>query len=493
MKITSSNEYLNNLTAWAEEKAKQFIMTGKTGPVNVGDGNKYYGPSGRFSKKAKKTRKQNKPWTKERQYIPSYWAGYYDRTAFYIRDFVHQAKGAEILGYHEENYSMMKSFVSLASEETGRYAPWALNFDGSVYYLDTPNYKRFVREILSQYEMVETICNLYLMTGDERYLRKEFTDYCENILGVFTVSRDSDKNGVPEGVGNIWEGSSSYNESGISFRESGDCIAALYKALESYAQLSGKKEYEDRAKALKNYFNNEWSTAPDGGYVFGIDKNGKKHYRWTKSVRGIIGAETCFIMPIKQLTEPGERNDRLLREIDERAKDPKTAMPNIESYTYLPDVFFPYYKAENAWYWMKYIGDRKDVRHVKASQGNNGDYPEISFTLISSAVCGLLGFSSDLPNGIVSTFPCLPDCIEDIAVSDLNIGGCTFDISVSDRRTFKNRSEREILWKCVYEGDMNALFVDGKETACAHETVNGVKRSYVTVKVLPNASAEVRR
>lgn len=215
--------------------------------------------------------------------------------------------------------------------------------------------------------------------------------------------------------------------------------------LKSLGKADKAKEYEKRAGTLKDYFNNEWSVCSDGGYVFGVDKKGKKYSKWTKNVLGIIGAETCFFMPLKELTEDGERNDRLLDEIHTRASDEKTCMPNIESYTYLPQVFFNYKQADRGWYWMKFIGDRKDKPHVKASQGNNGDYPEVSFTLISSAIQGILGFSSDAVSGKIYLSPNLPKDIPDIRVNDLLFGEYTVDITVDGEKiTLVNKSEKTL-------------------------------------------------
>ena len=131
MELISSNSDLTQWMAWAQQKAASFVMTGQSGPVNRGDGGKWYGPSGRFSNRSRVIRRPNRQWAQPKDYLPSYWAGYHDRTAFYIRDFVHQAAGAEYLGYHEENYQMMRCFVEGACADTGWYAPWALNFDGS--------------------------------------------------------------------------------------------------------------------------------------------------------------------------------------------------------------------------------------------------------------------------------------------------------------------------------------------------------------------------
>lgn len=508
MKLNSTNRYLTELADWAQKKAAKFVMTGiKEGPVNRGDGDKWYGPSRRFSTRSRTARKQGPAWTIPQDYIPSYWAGYHDRTAFYIRDFVHQAPGAELLGYHEENYHMLNAFVAGACAQTDWYAPWALNFDGSIYYMDSPSRRRFVRELTSQYELVEMIARLYQMTGDPRYTEPRMLDFAERILGSFTGERDGivlhEKNGIPEGQGNIWLGSASYNESGVVLAESGDCIAALYAALRAYGGLCaalGRDQraemYLRRAAELRTYFNEVWSIPPDEtgcGYVFGIGLNGKKYWKWEKSRRGITGAETCFFMPFKLLTEPGERNDRLLNYIDRMDSDSRTASENIESFTYLPQVFFPYRQAERAWKWMKYIGDRRSQPHVRVSQGLNEDYPELSFTMIDAIIEGLLGLHTDVQSGTISTCPCLPGEIPDLAVTGIRLGSLCVDVRLPDIRSaeLNNRSEQSVTWKCMFAGDFERMSVRNQIVNPGQENVNGVQCSAITVQVAPQETVRI--
>ena len=66
--------------AWAIGKIPGYVQTGKTGLVDEDENH----PEG----------------TGTAAYIPSYWAGYHHRTAFYGRDFAHQATGAQIAGLH---------------------------------------------------------------------------------------------------------------------------------------------------------------------------------------------------------------------------------------------------------------------------------------------------------------------------------------------------------------------------------------------------------
>lgn len=504
MEFSSSNKYAEDLLNWAKQKAGTFVMTGKTDmPVNKGDGGKWYGPSRFFFQRSHVIKKPNQSWAQPKDCMPCYWAGYHDRTAFYIRDFVHQAPGAEYLGFHEENCQMLRCFAEGAAEEIGWYAPWAFNFDGSVYYMDTPNHKRFVRILAAQYELVETIGKLYFLSGDRRCLDRRMLEFCKRILNELTEEHISEKTpgrpAIPCGRGNIWLGSAGYNESGKGMAESGDSIGALYRALLAYGGLceatgssAEAKDCFQRAEELKSYFNRVWSVPPEGdGYVFGVDLKGRKHMRWVKSSKGINGAESCFFIPMKLLTEPGAQNDGLLDYIDEMADGIETGMPNIESYTYLPQVFFPYHRAERAWYWMKYIGDRRFLPHVHKSQGLNEDYPELSFTMVSCAVEGLFGVHVNVPSCRIETCPCLPKEIPDLAVRSLRAGEYTLDIRCADNTAeLVNRSEKPIVWKCAFAGEYSGITVCGEAVPTQNETVNGVEHIFCECTVQPGGSAD---
>ena len=135
-------------------------------------------------------------------YIPSYWAGYYDRTAFYSRDFVHQVIGAHMGGLDEENYSMFKAFVKGATKERKWYTPWAFNFDGTPHTIDFKHDDYFVREVPVQFELVEKAYRQYLWSGDSRYLYDEdFWNFYTKVMTEFITLHDTNNNGIAEGSG----------------------------------------------------------------------------------------------------------------------------------------------------------------------------------------------------------------------------------------------------------------------------------------------------
>lgn len=459
MKLESSNAFLQSAFEWAVQKTKIFVVTGtKNGAVNKGEGNKWYGPD-------KKTiRFPYKKWAKPQDYKPAFWAGYFDRTAYYIRDFVHQATGAYLVGLEDEIYNMFYTFVSNASEKTGWFAPWAFNFDNSIYYMDTPNYKKFVREIPAQFELVEKAYHLYLWSGDSRYIENDVIfNFIEKIMTVFIDHLDGvvlkEKNGIPEGFGDIFKISSTYNERGFHAAEAGDSIAAMYQAILAYAKIleirgdtqKSKAQFE-RAEQLKEYFNHDWSVV-DGSdmYAYAVDNKGKKHYKWYKKKSEIHGGASLLFIPMKQITYKGKRNNKLLDYIFEKEFDESTREDNIESLTYLPDVFFPYHQNDRAWFWMKHIISQKDLPHEHKSQGTNGDYPEISFTFISQVVEGLMGVCPDASSGEIITCPHFPKDIEDMKLHNLKFGAYSVDIYLEkNKAVLKNNSKKAIIWKCQF-------------------------------------------
>ena len=439
MKIKSDNIFLEENFNWAVDKTKQFVVTGtKNGDINKGDGNKWYGPDEQVISSP------TEPWAMPKDYGAAFWAGYYDRTAYYIRDFVHQAVSAVILGLYDEVYQMYYTLVSNANETTGWYAPWAFNFDHTIYYMDTPNLKHFVREITSQFELVELGYTLYLWTGDRRYIDDEkIALFADKIMGDFIDNQDgiifSEKNGIPEGKGDIWQGSATYNERGFYAVEAGDSIAAMYAAMISYSKilrLRGDIHQADfqqnRAEQLRKYFNEEWSVVKGSDmFCYAIDSKNKKHYKWTKRFGKLCGAETLEFIPLKNLSYDNERNDKLLDYIFEMQTNKRTMSNNIESLTYMPDLYFANNQPERAWHFMKYIMSKKDLPHEHKTQGTNGDYPEISFTFVSQVITGIMGIGVDDESGVLTAKPNLPNEIHSIHLYDFECRGKVYDIEIS--------------------------------------------------------------
>jgi hypothetical protein len=476
--LKSDNQLLEEAFNWAVNKTGQFVMTGKHGYVN---------------------KDENRPTgTGEADYMPSYWAGYYDRTAFYGRDFVHQAVGAQIVGLKDENLNMFKTFAENATEARKWYTLWAFNFDGTPHTIDYVNDDYFVREVPAQFELVEKAYKQYLWTGDERYINDPVMwNFYTRVMTDYIALHDTNGNGIAEGTARgIFQGSCSYNErGGEPIIEAGDGIGSQYQATLAYAaMLEARGENEaaaqwyEKAAELKRYFNEEWSvynSDAEGRYARGLTAQGVKY--------NDFGKENSWFMPMKLITEPGERNDAYLDYISERLADGIGTGPdvpnNIEAYTYIPDTYFPYNRSEDAWKWMKYIINRKDLPHERPSQGTNGDYPEISYTFVSQTMEGLMGVEANAPRHMVATASRLPGEIGWAEADYIMMGEHILNIRHNGltESTLENTADEGLTWEARFYGDYNAVLVDGRAVRASHKDINGVTVSYALIPVEPGA------
>ncbi|MEU8108978.1 hypothetical protein AB0C18_35250 [Nonomuraea muscovyensis] len=379
MQLDSGHDELVAMFAWARDRALRWAHPGGTrGPVNVDERHPY--------------------GTGEGLYLPSYWAGYAHRSGFYARDFVHQAAGAHLLGLSEANLAMLRCFAASATEEHGHRPVWAFNFDGSYLSIDYRAPDEFVREVPAVFELVECVAELYRWTGDRAYVHDPaLHDYCANAIALPATG---------QGTG-IFEGTASYNElSGEPLAVAGDGIAAQYAAHLAMAELARARgddgeRFEALAAKLRRHYEQKWNGAR--GFTF----DGRPVTGW--------GAENSWFMPLKGLRD----DPAYLDYIDAQASGPKRPK-NVEAWTYLPDVFFRHDRPQTAWRWMREIFHARIAQHVAG--GLNGDYPEVSFTLVSQVVEGLLGVRPNAPENALTTVSRLPAEIGWVAVSGIPIG-----------------------------------------------------------------------
>ncbi len=205
-----------------------------------------------------------------------------------------------------------------------------------------------------------------------------------------------------------------------------------------------------------------------------------------------------WFIPMKLITEPGTRNDKYLDYISEKLGNGINTTPeaprNIEAYTYIPDTYFPYNRNEEAWKWMKYILSVRDDDHERPSQGTNGDYPEISFTLVSQTVEGMMGIEANAPDKSVVTAPRLPKDVDWIKIDNLEMG--EYELSINhnglDMTTLTNNSSKNLKWEARFYGDYDYIVVEGKKFKAKKKEVNGELVSYRDVSVKKNDTVDVK-
>lgn len=477
--IHTSHQNLAQAFQWAVEKALSHVQTGKSGVVDrweKGDGT---GPVA---------------------YLPCYWGGYNFRSAFYSRDICHQVVGGHLLNLDIENYTMLGEFAKTATAERKWYPLWALNFDGSPFKLDYRSDTDFVREVPAAFELVEKAYQLYRWTGDKQYLQDEtLWNYYTHIVNEFIEWHDQRQpNGVAEGdgSGDIFRGVATYNEGrGIPLVEAGDGIACQFRALEAFAWMAKARgevvrfrEYAQRAENLKNYFNTQWSVKPGTKrLVRGYNRHGEALTNW--------GKENSWFMLLKNIAEPGARTEKYLDFVNKSARSKKGRPVNIEARSYLPETFFNNHRNKEGWQWLKDMIEHIDLRFPVDQTTGHGNYPEISFVIISNVVEGLMGVLPDAPDRQISTLSRLPGEIPDLTVNNISVGAALFSVShlgTNQSVLCYQSGVGTYRWQARFYGHHPMIRVNGNTLKAQHQHWNGAYISYVEVEVKPGEIIQVK-
>jgi len=467
--IVSSNEELTIAFEWAKKKSLSYVNTGKRGIVNKSESSE---GNGNFV------------------YEPSYCAGYPYRSAYYIRDYCHQMSGAHLLGLQRENFNMLKRFAASANASKKWYPLWAINFDGSPYRLDYQNDSSFVREVPAVFELVEKAYKQYLWTGDNelisdnvlwRYYTKAVTD--------FVQLHDKVKpNGIAEGSGsgNIFSGVATYNEAEVPLLEAGDGIACQYQAFVSYAKMleirglvKDAESYTRKANNLKDFFNTIW------GKQNGIE-NFVRGYTTLDESPTDFGKESSWFIPLKYLSKPSAVNTNYLKYISSSLEDPNKIPKNIEALSYLPDLFFSYNQIDEGWYWMKKIMESQNDSNVTENKGSDGNYPELSFTIISGVVENLMGIEPNAQYHSVATISRLPREVAYLEVDNVVIGKHILNVRHDGlTKTSINyiEGDEDLLCNIRFYGKHSQVKVNGTVFMAKHDILNGSDISSIHVSI----------
>ncbi len=467
--LVSSCKKLEDAFHWAKQKALSYVQTGKSGPVD---------------------QHERSEGTGHHDYIPCYWAGYPFRTAFYIRDYCHQAFGAHILGLQIENLSMLRAFARTANASRKWYPLWALNFDGSPFKLDYHNDDDFVREVPAVFELVEQCYRQWLWTGNEEYLKDPnlWTFCCKAITDFVNLHDTRIPNGVAEGdgSGDIFKGSASYNENRSPLVEAGDGIACQYQARVCFAKLMALHNNQPLAALgevcadmFRHKFMRQWGVKKGvAEFVRGYDIEGRAYTDF--------GLESSWFIPMKGICDSFAKNSAYLKFIAQAVESPEGRPSNLEAISYLPGVFFPYNMVKEGWRWLEYIIDQPDK-----------EYPEISFTMVGDIVQHMMGFDPDIPSGRFATVPRLPRDVKTLGASSVPLGAHTVDImhvGVSSTTVTHTSGPVALTWEAQFYGKHPMILVNGQETPSQNKKLNGVTVSYVDV-ILPvgeSATASTR-
>ena len=121
--------------------------------------------------------------------------------------------------------------------------------------------------------------------------------------------------------------------------------------------------------------------------------------------------------------------------------------------------------------------------------GNNGNYPEVSYVLISNVVENLMGVRPDAASNKISTLSHLPKDINELGITNITIGSSVINLEHLEQKQTKLKFKKglsPLLWEARFSGTYDYLYVDGKKTSCSQGVDYGSTYSYVSINLNPN-------
>ncbi len=450
--FTSSDKELERAFTWAKEMALHY-KGAKTDPVG--------------------------PW---------YEAALPTRDAFCMRDAAHQSVGAEILGMSSENRNMFTLFAKNISAEKDWCSYWEINKWGKPAPADYRNDKEFWYNLPANFDVLFATWRLYQWTGNKYYINDPaFMRFQQKTVGEYidtwVLAADSLlkrpahlHTPIPYNGKDDFQscrGLPSYSEGIPDMKTGVDLVAALYRGLQTYAdilaskgQYNEAKKYARKAEQYRQALEADWWNNKEARYYAYFGSNDK----FSNDNPG------PFLLWFDALKDTARVRTHL-------AQIAATNI-NIESTSYLPFLFYNNGDWATARKYILYLSDPATARR---------EYPEVSFGVIEGIVQGLMGINPDAQNGTVSTL-FKTTSGGTASVNNLPVLQTTVNIThINDHQSaIKNLGRRSFKWKAMFPGNYKYAAVNNVAMATKRETdKQGKAISWVQVVVKPGKYVKI--
>lgn len=419
---------------------------------------------------------------------PWYEAALPSRYAFCMRDVSHQCIGAEILGMSRENKNMFTLFVENISESKDWCSYWEINKFGNPAPEDYRNDQEFWYNLNANFDVMFACWKLYLWTGDSSYImspafRRFFEISVTDYIQRWILHEDSlltrpklpnapvpfnDKDNFHRS-----RGLASYSEDVSNLKIGVDLIAAIYRALLSYAcvlelnsDITKAVLYKKKAEQYRKKIELDWWNGTIDLY--------QTYYTTDRSFG--IGGSSGFLLWFDALKDTMRKRRTIEHLITEKT--------NIESESYLPLILYQNGYQDKA---------RDYLLHLTNTTTPRREYPEVSFAVVEAVVKGLMGIESDATKRKISTlYRGKKGMISEL--DNLNVLNTDINIRHKDDQTvFLNKGNNQVYWRAMFTGSHEKVIVDGiTRKAGLMNDANGNVLSFADIIVNPGKRVTVR-
>ena len=395
------------------------------------------------------------------------------REAFCMRDVAHQAEGALALGLYDHTLNMMQKFAGSIASTRDWCGYWEIDRYDRPAPVDYRSDEDFWYNLPANFDVLQASARAWEWTGDRAWLRDpSLAEFYRRSLGDYVERWDRNQDGIMEspesagirGIPTYWEGAGPRAATG------GDLLAAQYAANRAYARMlaargqpgdgDGVRAFEDAADRLRRLYNERWWSDELGRFYAAILPDGSFDTSHIPSMQ---------VFPLYFAIVEPERADRLFEDLAPGV--------NVEENSYLAEVHYRYGRDSSAFGFLLAQMDGGLERR---------DYPENPFTAVGGVVRWLAGVRPLASESLVETRSRLPAEVEWLEVSDVPVldGSMTLRHQGRAATSLTHLSGDWSLWRAVFAGPSDTLFVDGEPFAARRRgTLTGGVESFVVLEL----------
>lgn len=391
---------------------------------------------------------------------PWYEAALPGRDAFCMRDVAHQSTGAHLLGLREHNKNMLYQFARHISADKDWCSYWEITKDGVPASVDYDNDGDFWYNLPANFDLIDCCLRQYQWTGDTDYFENpELLHFYDRSVTDYVRRWDRDGDGLPEHyISYGRRGIASYVEDGLHPLVGGDLVAALYAGYRAYSQiqmLRGHQElshkYAEKAARISEIYNQDWWNEKAGRFNGAIMQDRLPYTAYYASAH--------FFPLYFSLVENGVQMNSALLDVVKHGGN------NVEERSYLAEIYYNYGLHEIAYSMLLDLSSPHTPRR---------SYPEVSYSIISSIITGMMGMAPNAADRILMTLPRLHPVQWGTAIN-VPLWGNEIHLTHKNNQEsiLINASGPDFVWEARFPGEWGTLSVDGTECQAKVQDVCG--------------------